>query len=47
MDKHILDKLYDILQERKQADPEASYVASLYKEGAQRISEKIAEEAEE
>ncbi len=44
---HILNKLYDVLQERKKSDPESSYVASLYDKGAAKISEKIREEAEE
>lgn len=45
--KHILIKLYEILQARKESDPEGSYVASLYNRGAAKISEKIREEAEE
>ncbi len=44
---HILSKLYEILQARKSADPESSYVASLYAKGSAKISEKIREEAEE
>ena len=47
MDTHILEKLYAVLQERKAADPEGSYVASLYAKGSAKISEKIREEAEE
>ncbi len=47
MSEHILGKLYDILQARKGADPEGSYVASLYDKGASKIAEKIREEAEE
>ncbi|MCC6598968.1 MAG: phosphoribosyl-ATP diphosphatase [Alphaproteobacteria bacterium] len=47
MSENILIKLYEILQKRKDADPEGSYVASLYKKGAGKISEKIREEAEE
>lgn len=46
-EKHILTKLYEILQARKEADAEGSYVASLYSRGAGKISEKIREEAEE
>ncbi len=44
---HILDKLYQVLQARKGANPEESYVASLYAKGSAKISEKIREEAEE
>lgn len=45
--QHILDKLYNILQQRKIADGEASYVASLYEKGSSKIGEKILEEAQE
>ena len=44
---HILDKLYDILQQRKAADGDKSYVASLYAKGSPKIGEKILEEAQE
>ncbi len=44
---HIIDKLYKILQERKTASEEKSYVASLYQRGSKKIAEKITEEAEE
>ncbi len=43
----ILTELFDILNERKSADPETSYVASLYKKGVTKINEKIAEESGE
>ena len=43
----ILTKLFEILKERKSADPETSYVASLYKKGVTKINEKIAEESGE
>ena len=44
---NVLDELEDILRERKSADPDASYVASLYQAGLNRILEKIGEEATE
>jgi phosphoribosyl-ATP pyrophosphohydrolase len=47
MNDHILTKLYEVLQNRKDAGAESSYVASLYKKGAAKIAEKIREEAEE
>jgi phosphoribosyl-ATP pyrophosphohydrolase len=47
MSESILIKLYEVLQSRKESDPESSYVASLYKKGSAKISEKIREEAEE
>jgi phosphoribosyl-ATP pyrophosphohydrolase len=43
----ILNDLYIILKQRKDADPESSYVASLYKKGTKKITEKVIEEAEE
>ena len=43
----VLNQLADILDERKQADPESSYVASLYRDGLDRILKKVAEEAGE
>ncbi len=47
MDKHILDKLWIVLQERRNADPEKSYVASLYAGGTKKIARKVIEEAGE
>lgn len=47
MNDHILNALYNVLQTRKTADPERSYVASLYGRGSEKISDKIMEEAEE
>lgn len=47
MSNHILDRLYDILQSRKNAGGEKSYVASLYEKGSAKIAEKILEEAQE
>jgi phosphoribosyl-ATP pyrophosphohydrolase len=43
----ILQELTAVLEERKQHDPEASYVASLYAGGTNKILEKIGEEATE
>ncbi len=43
----IIDKLYHILLERKKADPNQSYVASLYKKGENTILKKVVEEAGE
>lgn len=47
MSEHILDRLYQILQERKGAEPDSSYVASLYDKGTEAITEKVTEEAAE
>ncbi|AGS38644.1 MAG: phosphoribosyl-ATP pyrophosphohydrolase [Cycloclasticus pugetii] len=44
---NILKRLETILQQRKQDDPAASYVASLYDKGLDTILKKIGEEATE
>lgn len=43
----ILSQLGDILEQRKQAEADSSYVASLYAKGLNRILEKVGEEATE
>lgn len=43
----IIDELYKVLQERKDAAGDKSYVASLYAKGAPKMCEKIEEEAGE
>lgn len=43
----ILTQLTDILQQRKQAAAESSYVASLYAKGLDAILKKVGEEATE
>lgn len=43
----ILQKLTTVLNERKQADPDSSYVASLYAGGTDKILKKLGEEATE
>lgn len=45
--EHIIDDLYQILLERKEADPSSSYVASLYKDGIEKITRKLGEESTE
>jgi phosphoribosyl-ATP pyrophosphohydrolase len=42
-----LEKLEQVLQQRKQEDPSSSYVASLYSKGLDTILKKIGEEATE
>lgn len=42
-----INRLATILNERKEADPEQSYVASLYHKGLNKILEKVGEEATE
>lgn len=46
-DTSILERLDEILQERRQADPDSSYVASLYAKGLDAILKKVGEEATE
>lgn len=43
----ILGRLGPILEQRKNADPEQSYVAGLHRQGLNRILEKVGEEATE
>jgi phosphoribosyl-ATP pyrophosphohydrolase len=43
----ILNQLAQVLEERKQADPDSSYVAKLYAKGLDAILKKIGEEATE
>ena len=43
----ILSQLADVLEQRKQAEPESSYVAKLYDKGLDAILKKIGEEATE
>jgi phosphoribosyl-ATP pyrophosphohydrolase len=42
-----LEKLADVIEQRKDADPESSYVASLYAKGLDAILKKVGEEATE
>ncbi len=46
-DKNILDAVYQVIQDRKNNPSEASYVASLYAKGLDKILGKIGEEATE
>ena len=47
MSDDILAKLMQVLEDRKQADADSSYVASLYAKGMDSILKKIGEEAAE
>ena len=44
---NTLQKLAAIIESRKSADPESSYVAQLHHKGLEKILAKVAEEAEE
>lgn len=43
----ILDQIFQVIVDRKTADPAKSYVASLYQKGPRKIAEKVGEEAVE
>jgi phosphoribosyl-ATP pyrophosphohydrolase len=43
----IIESLVEVLRARRDADPSASYVSSLYAKGLNRILEKVGEEAVE
>lgn len=47
MSDEILNQLNAILEQRRNADPATSYVASLYRDGIDAIRKKIGEEATE
>lgn len=47
MEKDIFADLFDVIEERKKASPETSYVAKLMRRGAEKINSKIIEEADE
>ena len=49
MDAHadILERLMETLRQRREADPDDSYVAALYRDGLPAIAAKILEEAGE
>lgn len=43
----VLERLYKIVQERRNADPETSYIAKRLKQGTAKIAQKLGEEAVE
>lgn len=43
----VIERLAAVLEERKHADPDSSYVAGLHKAGLNKILEKVGEEAVE
>ncbi len=47
MNDAIIQQLTEVLRERREADPQSSYVASLYHDGRDRILRKVGEEAVE
>ncbi|MCL2156287.1 MAG: phosphoribosyl-ATP diphosphatase [Leptospirales bacterium] len=47
METDIFSRLFDVIEERKKASPESSYVAKLMFKGTEKINSKIIEEANE
>ncbi|MGW8309610.1 MAG: phosphoribosyl-ATP diphosphatase [Thiogranum sp.] len=47
MSEPTLLKIAEVLEQRKQADPDSSYVAGLYRKGLDTILKKVGEEATE
>src|SRR6201999_2653450 len=45
--EHVLDRLYDMIDSRKSADPDTSYTARLFGRGREQIAKKLGEEAVE
>lgn len=46
-DEKILLRLFEVIKERKNADPETSYTARLLSKGTNKIAQKLGEEAVE
>jgi phosphoribosyl-ATP pyrophosphohydrolase len=45
--EHVLDRLYAVIDSRKDADPDTSYTARLFSRGRHQIAKKLGEEAVE
>ena len=45
--EHVIDRLYDVIDSRKGADPDTSYTAKLFSRGRAQIAKKLGEEAVE
>ncbi len=43
----ILERLYEVISERRKADPDGSYTAKLFDKGTEKIAQKLGEEAVE
>lgn len=43
----VLEQLAEVLESRKSAEPDSSYVAALYAKGREKIAKKVGEEAVE
>mgnify|MGYP000045823060 CR=1 FL=1 len=47
MSAHILDQLYQVILDRRKADPDTSYIAKRLKQGTAKIAQKFGEESVE
>ncbi|MGB1876243.1 MAG: phosphoribosyl-ATP diphosphatase [Rhodospirillaceae bacterium] len=47
VDAAVLERLYDVLVSRKDADPATSYTAKMYAKGLTKIAQKVGEEGVE
>jgi phosphoribosyl-ATP pyrophosphohydrolase len=47
METDIFNRLFEVIEERKNASPESSYVSKLMLRGTEKINSKIIEEADE
>jgi phosphoribosyl-ATP pyrophosphohydrolase len=47
IDAQVLDRLYSVIESRKDGDPESSYTAKLFTRGRAKIAQKLGEEAVE
>lgn len=46
-EEHVLERLYDVIDSRKGANPNTSYTARLFSRGREQIAKKLGEEAVE
>lgn len=46
-DSAVIERLYRLIESRRDADPETSYVAKLFARGRKKIAQKVGEEAVE
>jgi phosphoribosyl-ATP pyrophosphohydrolase len=44
---HVVDRLYTVIQSRREADPAESHTARLFERGVEKIAQKLGEEAVE
>ena len=47
VDGRVLDRLYEVIESRRDGDPESSHTARLFSKGSDKIAQKVGEEAVE